>query len=717
MTGPRTARWPFLSKRARRKCLRLLLLLLTSPAFAAAAAPMADGDTATEADGDTATDDGDRFLSPLATILVEGVPEDEPDAVISADEIAVFGDQNLDDALRSTPGTFTRDSPQNPGIAVNIRGFEGSGRVTMRIDGIRQNFRFTGHEAQGLAYVDPGLLAGIDIERGAVAGPGGGGALAGSVNFRTLEVDDVLHRQARLGGTLSAGYGDNGVGLSGTGAAALRNEAWSMVAAISRRSPDDYENGDGNTVAYTGQDVVSGLFKLAYSPNAAHRTQLGLVLYDNDFTANSYSQNIDSKQLSAQYAYSPGSGHLDLRGNLYRSDVTMTYTESPTLTGGGSARGRIIEDIGVGFDLINTSRVGDWLSTTYGLEYFRDEVDVVNSSTVPNRGVNPSGISSIAGLFSDTRLSLGISEFIAGLRLDRYAIQGRGSVRSGNPVGLPEGPYELDRSNTEFSPSFTVAMQPTSWFRPYLTWARSFRAPTINETLTGGDHPTGPDAPAQSFFPNPFLEPEVSTGWETGVDIRRSGWWTQDDNMRIRANHFRYRVDNYITAAFVGADTGLPGVHFANAEGRSLVKGWELQAGYDAGHVFSSLAFTETESNLPSQVNGFGAQSHLPDRVLSATIGARAFERRLSYGARYNKVSRSYIGDVNSAPGIDPYEPGYELVDLFLAGFFGNGHEIRLNVSNALDKAYTPALSTPAGGTASATGRGRTAVLSTRIRF
>jgi hemoglobin/transferrin/lactoferrin receptor protein len=35
-------------------------------------------------------------------------------------------------------------------------------------------------------------LAGIDIERGAVTTTGGAGALAGSANFRTLDVDDII---------------------------------------------------------------------------------------------------------------------------------------------------------------------------------------------------------------------------------------------------------------------------------------------------------------------------------------------------------------------------------------------------------------------------------------------------------------------------------------------------------------------------------------------
>jgi hemoglobin/transferrin/lactoferrin receptor protein len=61
-------------------------------------------------------------------------------SVITGEELTTFGGSDLNDALRSQPGTFTRISPQNAGLAVNIRGFEGSGRVAMSIDGVRQNF-------------------------------------------------------------------------------------------------------------------------------------------------------------------------------------------------------------------------------------------------------------------------------------------------------------------------------------------------------------------------------------------------------------------------------------------------------------------------------------------------------------------------------------------------------------------------------------------------
>ena len=187
-------------------------------------------------------------------------------SVVGRSEIETFGSTNMDDVLRSIPGTWTRESPNNPGVAVNIRGFEGSGRVNMMIDGVRQNFRFTGHEAQGFVYVDPNLLAGVDIERGAVSTAGGAGALAGSANFRTLDVGDIIKYGQNAGVLTTATWGSNNVGWSEMFAAGARSGSVGIAGAISKRDSDNYENGSGITVPFTDQDLISGLFKLEFTP-------------------------------------------------------------------------------------------------------------------------------------------------------------------------------------------------------------------------------------------------------------------------------------------------------------------------------------------------------------------------------------------------------------------------------------------------------------------
>lgn len=709
---------PFPARRAhefpsvRLPALRRTLLCLAVGAASASAAAQEAASAA--ADSPPPADSGTVYLSPLVTDADARDPYAEPAAqsTIGRDAIDLFGGQNLDDALRATPGTFTRDSPQNPGLAVDIRGMEGSGRVTMMIDGVRQNFRFTGHEAQGFTYVDPALLAGIDVSRGAVAGAGGAGALAGAANFRTIAPADVLRDGRDLGGFASLSWGDNGGGFAPVAAGAFRSGAWSFLVAASGRSPDDYENGKGQEVPYTGQDLRSGLAKIEFRPDDAHRLALGGVFYDNDFTANSYTQNIDSKQFTANYAWTPGGDAVDLRVNAYRSDVRMKYDASPTLPNGGSGAGRRIEDTGTGFDANNTTRFGEHVSSTYGVTYFHDDVDAISSAVAPGFGVNPSGENSIASAFSDTRFHYGITDAVLGLRYDRYHVEGSGSVTAGNPLGMPAGPYAVDRSGGAFNPSLTFAIAPLDWLQPYVRWSRTFRPPTVSETLMGGDHPAD-GGPTQSFYPNPFLKPEKSRGWELGFNVGRDHVFRGDDRLRAKITLYRNAVDDYVTAMF--GPTG--GAYFGNNPGTSIVKGVELESGYDAGFAFANLTYSHTDSDLASQINGLGAQSYLPDEVYGVTLGARFLGRRLTAGARWSKVSRSFIGEENAYGANSPWEPGYDLVDLFANYAFDNGLELRANLANAGNTVYTPVLSTPAAGTSVETGRGRTLSLTAKYTF
>ncbi len=340
--------------------------------------------------------------------------------------------------LRSVPGVSTVDSPNNPGIAVNIRGFEGSGRVNMSIDGVRQNFRFTGHEAQGFTYVDPLLLAGIDIQRGAVSTEGGAGALAGSANFRTLDVDDVLKEGRDYGSLSSLTWGSNGVGFSEMASGAIRSGAVSIVGAISKHDEDSYENGSGKTVPFTGEDLISGLSKVHIQLDEDQRLSFGTVLYKNDFAANGYNQSVRSNIYTANYTYKPANDLIDFRANFYGSDVTMYYPSAPPGSMGSSASGRQIEDTGIGFDVANTSRIdlgnGFRVKSDYGYEYFHDDVDATNKiNSILEGGVNPSGTSSVGGVFSETTFTKGIFDAIVGLRYDRYNLEGGGVVPPGGP--------------------------------------------------------------------------------------------------------------------------------------------------------------------------------------------------------------------------------------------------------------------------------------------
>jgi hemoglobin/transferrin/lactoferrin receptor protein len=208
------------------------------------------------------------------------------------------------------------------------------------------------------------------------------------------------------------------------------------------------------------------------------------------------------------------------------------------------------------------------------------------------------------------------------------------------------------------------------------------------------------------FFPNPFLDPEIQKGWEYGANIRVDGLFEHKDRLRLKGDFFRQDIENYITACF----TATGGNYFCNAPGLSNVWGVELQGMYDTGYLFTGLGYTHTHTDLPSQIGGFGASQYLPEDTLTLTGGLRFLEEKLTIGARGYFVSKAYNGadqvqkllgpgvPASFNPNGDPNNPfydGYELLDLFSNYKFDNGVEAAFTVTNVLDLAYTPALSTP----------------------
>jgi len=657
-----------------------------------------------------------------------------PAAVSTAtrSDIETFGQVDTGDVLRSMPGTFTRESPQNPGLAINIRGMGDVGRVNMMIDGVRQNFRFTTHEAQGFVYVDPSLLAGVDIARGAVT-TAGGGALVGAANLRTLGVDDIVKPGNKTGVLSTLTYGTNGIGWSEMLAAGVKAGGVGLAGAISHHEPDNYKNGAGLTVPNTFQDSLSGLVKMDIRLSSEQSLKLGAVLYDNDFFANSARQNVQSNTYTAKYAYSPVNNPLiDFRFNANANEVEMKYFS-------GSSNGRVINDKGLGFDTSNTSRfkMGDIkVASTYGYEYFRDDVDAFNTiAPASGGGVNPSGQSEISGTFSQTTFSYGVFDLITGLRFDTYRLKG---TYDADGVGAGTALASVNQSDERLSPKVTLAAKVAPWLQPYITYAEAFRAPTISETLFDGSHP----GPGPTFGPNPFLRPEVQKGWEFGANVRQDRIFTSRDYFRLKAAYYTMDVENYVVACSSSnpatpSPVGISGLFFCNSPGTSVVDGVEVESLYDAGSVFAGLNYTYTHSRLPSTTDGLGATTFTPEHTVVGTFGMRFFEEKLTIGTRVSYFSETFVGGANvgSGPGFSyafPFMPGYTLVDLFSSYKFDSGLELGLTATNLFDVNYTPGLSTPVipNGPITSTncfgtnipgcsdnGRGRTVLFTARSHF
>lgn len=132
-----------------------------------------------------------------------------PTSHISASDIAHFRGSSPADIFRATPGVTSGESRNGAGaIDINIRGMQGMGRVQTTVDGAENSLQvYQGYQGiSNRTFVDPDLLAGIDITKGSDVSSSG---IAGSVNMRTLNPSDIIQDGNTFGFRLKGGGGGN----------------------------------------------------------------------------------------------------------------------------------------------------------------------------------------------------------------------------------------------------------------------------------------------------------------------------------------------------------------------------------------------------------------------------------------------------------------------------------------------------------------------------
>jgi hemoglobin/transferrin/lactoferrin receptor protein len=650
-----------------------------------------------------------------------GEPYAAPAAVSSTDTQAIQsragGDAST--ATRDMPGVFTRKPSDQPGIEANIRGLSGFGRVNSMIDGVPQTYRnVAGHASSGgsLTYVDPELLAGVDVYRGSAPGAHGSGALAGAVNYRTLGLDDVLLEGNNWGGMTRLKTGTNGKPWAALFAGGGRTEiegvvTFGIVGAISRSRFDEFVNGAGQTnTAFTNTNApLSGLAKLYFEPDAEQQWEFGGRWYDNRFKNANYMWNLRNGTYTARYAFNPASDLIDLNVNAFINQTRMTYDP------GGTYTGRDANNTGYGINADNTSifALGGNADLTlfYGGSWHLDDYQINL-----RRGGNPPGQLGKYSAFADATVNWGMVSLTGGLRYDAWTMNGYqppinpgwGSCPAGGPAC---GDKDVSRSDGELNPKVTLSVQPSDWLELYGTYSHTFRPPTVQEMLysmvpLGAGVGTG-------AANNLDLLPERSRGWEVGFNITKDNLLFADDSLRLKVGYFDKNIENYVYNEFINVPGRGPTSMWVNHPDPFRMSGFELEGKYDAGFAYASLSYTNSNTAQP-QGGGtgvFGLIASLPKHYLTLDVGTRWLDdQALTIGGVVRHVGESSDGTASNLT-----KP-YTLLDAYASYEVNRNASVFLNVENITNEVYTPA-GTNQGNYGIPVGRGRTAVIGTTLRF
>jgi hemoglobin/transferrin/lactoferrin receptor protein len=630
-------------------------------------------------------------------------------SAVRQDRIDQLQPTRTSDVFWGVPSVSFQQRADDPGTAINIRGMQDFGRVAVVVDGARQNFQRTGHNADGLFYLEPELLAGADVVRGPVANIYGSGAIGGVVSFRTKNVDDILKPGEKFGGLLHGLIGSNELqGLGSTFFAARPSDKIDFLVGATGRHVSDYKDGHGDLVPNSHFNVSTGIAKLNLHPADGHDVRFGGIHYESDFrnglpnathTATVYGTEVWNDIATARWRYTrPDDRIFDFDINTYWTKTKTDQTKlegtnnSPASGSIGDKRSFQIETIGV--DVNNTSRfeVGPFQSLlTVGGDAFRDQVNVVDA-TGTGDFFTPSGERTVSGAFAQlkSRYSTWL-EVITAARYDNYQLEG--STGGGS-------------SGDRLSPKATVGITPISWFTVYGTYAEGYRAPAITEVFVTGQHPNLGPGSNFIFLQNVGLRPEIGKTQEIGINIRQDALLVANDALRIKANVFRNDLTDFIeqttvlngVAAAGGLICASPAgfcIQYQNIPS-ARIEGVEFESTYDTGGWFVGLAGSSLHGKNLTKNQPL---LKVPPAQLATTLGARFFDRKVTVAVRWLAVDGKDQSDIPPGTTIPPSD-GYSVVNLY-ADYRPNEDTIlALNVDNLFNVYYAPYLNVTTSGSA-----------------
>lgn len=651
-----------------------------------------------------------------------------PVSVVTLEQIQGLQPNRVGDVIRTIPGVSIMDRGDDPSTAVNVRGLQDFGRVAVVVDGARQNYQRSGHNANGSFFLDPELIGGIDVVRGPTANVYGSGAIGGVASFRTKDIEDVVRPGERWGVEVGGMGGSNQARGFASGFAGIHlNPTSSMFGGVVYRRNSNYKDGDGTIISNSNSEVQSGLMKFTTRPWDGHQIKLGGVAQQYEYLTGQpnrgptttaaplaaiagtsvYDTTVNNYTGTINWKYSKPDDNLfdwnaTFYGNRTENNQTKTYNNRITTGGGicplnqpgnnisgcvGDTRGYRLDTIGG--DAYNTSRfaIGDWrTAVTFGIDAFADHVGVRDSRGNSNT-TTPGGERTVSGAFAQVKSNYSTwLEVIGAARYDRYELNSATTTASGDRI----------------SPKITLGVTPVAGFQPYVSYAEGYRAPSITETLIAGSHATG-GGPGLficrdgrpglfCFLPNPNLQPEVGKTKEAGVNLKYDGVFAQGDTFRGKLNVFRNDVDDYIDLVASAPEFSILGPAFGrysrnyqyqNLAGGARIQGFEGEMVYDAGLWFVSVAGNLMEGE--NKLTGVGLATLVMPRKIATTAGVRFLERRLTLSAQW----LSFAANRDVPAGYLPSTSG-DLLNFYLA--YNPTPDIALNFSleNALNKYYRP---------------------------
>lgn len=662
-------------------------------------------------------------------------------SVVTSKEIEQRNIQTVDEAVNALPGVFDRRSTGllDPIANIQMRGFPGSERTLLMLDGITINDPYSGGQKDMLG-IAPENVARIEVVRGPFSSLYGGYAMGGAVNVLTK-----MPEKREI--TLKAGYGSSMPGADGLDN--LRRvygsygdkffKRLSTFISYGYRATDGYPT-DFNVASKAPPEGISG-WSQTTSATGSTRYLIGdkgdrewwddnlslKAKYDFTDTTNlsvsfmrssnqyefedphtylrdssgekvwSYSGVSESSFLAGKYGweginssvkfeteFSPLQVKISTGIQDWEKSWNTVPGSSATLSGGpGTVSDSPLQAYNseIQFTLPVLSRQ----ILTFGGSVRHSNVDVSTHNLLDWRNENSTTTLSYEAKGKDMGFSLFLQDEIMifenltayiGIREDWW----RTYDGYANDVGKEDYPMEFDsRSASYFSPKGSLVYKPLEKTTLRASIGQAFRPPTVYElyrTYTGSY--------GTVYASNPNLDPETTTSWDIGVEQKL---WK---GAKLGVTYFDNHIENLIYST--ATDSSLSVYEKENA-GKAISRGVEVEIGQDLWkwlRLFANFTYTDakiTENEAKPETVG-KRMTDVPEYMANA--GAYFTFGRFSGSLIGRYVGKRYSTDENTdtVDGVfGSYDPFF-VADVKVAYALNQSTTLSFAVDNMFNEQY-----------------------------
>jgi TonB-dependent heme/hemoglobin receptor len=567
--------------------------------------------------------------------ITEGMTSND---VIKSDEISSNPNRNIGEITKTLPNVERAGSIRGSNSEFKIRGMEDT-RITTKIDGAKSNFR---GEYKGRNFISPFMLSEIGVIRGSNSVMEGSGSVAGSVNLKTKEIEDIaLNKDAKKGGELFSSYSTNG-NMQNYGASTfVKSDGYSILGLYNFTRNNDFEMAKEQnigssknphitkTIEYTTNKTHNAMLKLKKDFNEKEflKLQTSVFKEDGENTSNPFrlASSFRGEPVDKSLTNSRTQAELELE----KANVKVFYDKT-NIKEVGLKDNRFDKTEGASYGVnaygkykYETSNIENLIF--YGAELTKDMQSAVREK-LPNtdrQNIYPSGSSRNEGIYFQNALKYNHLKVLLGLRQDYYNLESEGREVRHTSNLLKKAVVSYDMNG----------------FTPFVRYSEGYRAPLVKEVFAKGDivNTRGFNLKLRE---NLDLKPEYSKNYEAGFKLLKEDLLEDNSQTSLNFTYFIQDVKDFIIQdpkclnGTTGQETGcssyfpqtLLSYQYQNLN-KVRFNGVELEAKYISSKYLASVAV----SSLKAEEGNGNKILQTPSSKLIVKL-ERKFENGISIG-------------------------------------------------------------------------------------